>query len=120
MAITGHKSEQSLAEYDAFDLDDHCHLGKIIGGAQDVVTEQCQSKPPLKEQSTPVPQLALTHPFSSCSPQPSVFHNCSFNNCFSSCSSSSYTEQSCSSGTSKKPLLYRKRAYIQSSDSDSD
>lgn len=30
---TGHKSEQSLTDYDALNLNDYHHLGKIIGGA---------------------------------------------------------------------------------------
>ena len=32
MAITSHKTEQSLADYNALDLDDHHHLGTVIGG----------------------------------------------------------------------------------------
>ena len=122
MAITGHKNEQSLADYDALDLDDHHHLGKNNGGAQDANKELCQSKPSTSMEESmcpPVPQLSLTHPFSSSS-HPIMFQNCTFNNCFSSCSSSSYTQQSHSSGTPQKPLLYRKRAYILSSGSDSD
>ena len=30
--ITGHKSEQSLADYDQIDLSDHCKLSNIISG----------------------------------------------------------------------------------------
>jgi len=32
MAITGHRSEQSLADYDQLDLDDHQQLSHIISG----------------------------------------------------------------------------------------
>lgn len=32
MAITGHRNEQSLADYDDLDLDDHLHLGEILSG----------------------------------------------------------------------------------------
>ena len=35
MAITGHKSEQSLADYDALDLSDHRHLGEVLGVVPD-------------------------------------------------------------------------------------
>ena len=32
MAITGHKKEQSLADYDDLDLEDHLHVGEVLSG----------------------------------------------------------------------------------------
>jgi len=34
MAVTGHRNEQSLADYDDLDLDNHLHLGEILGNTQ--------------------------------------------------------------------------------------
>lgn len=81
MAITGHKSEQSLADYDALDLNDHRHLGEVLGG---VVPDPPQ--PVLAREHALIPQSSFNpHTLSSI---PFVFQNCTVNNCFSSCSSS--------------------------------
>ena len=103
MAITGHRYEPSLADYDTFDIDDHQKLGKTLGGGvepQSILTFEC-SAPKSSFNSNPVPF---------------VFQN----NCFSSCSSSHYTQQTCNNSSKTQPSLPRKHAYILSSDFESD
>ena len=121
MAITGHKSEQSLADYDTLDLDDHHHLGRVIGGATHSSDMEVGRIDSLSNHEVSNAQLSSLVPSLSSHPLGTlVFQNCTFNNCFSSCSSSSYTstQQSCSSNN---PMLPKKRAYIlPSSESDSD
>ena len=85
MAITGHKNEQSLADYDTLDLDDHHHLGEIIGGATHGDNmELCQTESPSSHEmcSTLTSRSSsLSHPLSSHPPGALVFQNCTFNNC---------------------------------------
>ena len=110
MVITGHKNEQSLADYDTLDVDDHRKLGKTLGGV--VEPQSMLTLAPATECSTPKPSFNPN-------PAPLIFKNCTFNNCFSSCSSS-YTQQTCNNSSKTQPSLPRKRAYILSSDSESD
>ena len=102
MAITGHKNEQSLADYDTLDIDDHRKLGETLGGAVEPLTP------------VPVGKSSTSKPSFNPNPVPFVFQNCTFNNCFSSrsSSSSSYTQHTCNNS--------RKRAYILSSDSETE
>ena len=109
MAITGHRNEQSLTEYDTLDIDDHRQLGKTLS--------VIKPKPILRPECTLTPKPSFNpNPLSLV---PFVFQNCTFNNCFSSCSSS-YTQQTCNNSSKPQPSLPRKRAFILSSDSESD
>ena len=69
MATTGRKNEQSLADYDDLDLEDHLHLGEILSG------KKSSAVMPKTHQQT-VPSL-LPPPVSSYSPSlPMVFQIC--------------------------------------------
>lgn len=63
MAITGHKSEQSLADYDQLDLEDHHRLGSILS-----------HDPKLPSASTS--NNTTSHQSGSENVQPSMFSNC--------------------------------------------
>ena len=110
MAIAGHKSEQSLADYDSLDFDDHRHLGEVLGGV-------VESPSQLPSECTITPQASCIPKCKPLPPTPFTFQNCTFNNCFSSCSSS-YTQQTRNS-TKAQSSHSRKRAYVLSSDSES-
>ena len=66
MAITGHRSEQSLAAYDHLDLDDHRQLSHIISGNP----PQAKLQPAAGTSHQPDPCL------SSLSSAPVIFQNC--------------------------------------------
>ena len=69
MAITGHKNERSLADYDDLDLEDHLHLGEILSG------KKSSAVAPKTHQQT-VSSLLPPPVSSSFLSLPMVFQNC--------------------------------------------
>ena len=67
MALTGHKNQQSLTDYDEIDNDDHIHLGRVLSYDKNEVNTQIQYT---------VPHNPLLR-YSTCGPAP-VFNmqNC--------------------------------------------
>ena len=63
MAITGHKNQQSLADYDEIDDDDHMRLSKILSKEKQVATLPTSSAQPVHNFSLPhdMPQSLPTY-----------------------------------------------------------
>ena len=71
IAITGHRNERSLADYDDLNLDDHLHLGEILSGKKHLSNALVAAN-----HHQPVSSLSLI-PASTTFPQaPMVFSNC--------------------------------------------
>ena len=122
-AITGHKNQQSLADYTEMDLEEHCETSAVFSGKPlhdstnlAVRKDHLHSLSPLASdtsQASPF-QLPSLPQYTSHSTQPMPVYNFSnCNVCFSSSSSSASLNRSVST------VYKRKRALIES-DSDSD
>lgn len=101
IAITGHKNQQSLVDYDELDENDHLKLGKIL------------SKPEGDNICIQLP-CAPHSSSTNCYSQPPIFNIQYSNVYFGASSSNMYSQQYSSMQVSKKP----RRAYIIDSDSD--
>ena len=73
MAITGHKNEQSLADYDNLDLDDQLHLGEILSRSSNSSDAATPTVTHCPSSSTSHIPIASNCSFPSV---PMVFHNC--------------------------------------------
>ena len=115
MAITGHRNEQSLADYDDLDLDDHLHLGEILSGKK-------HSSNALVAANHHQPVSSLSpNPVSTTFPQaPMVFNNCNVTFGSTTFTSFSQSQSSYDHSQSRSSHHQRKRPCIIYSDSDSD
>ena len=125
MAITGHKNQQSLTDYDELDDEDHIRLSKILSSEKSTAVNQSG------QESLPDHTIAMPHTFSHLQPlnplmpipnnyvMPStpVFNIQNSTVIFGPSSSSTLSQQFQPTHHCHKT---HKRAYILDSDSDSD
>ena len=98
MTITGHKSEQSLADYNTLDIEDRRKLGKTLGGV--VEPQSMLTLAPAAECSTPKPSFNPN-------PAPFIFQNCTFNNCLAHAHHHTHSRHAINSTiTSQKACLH--------------
>ena len=113
MAITGHKNEQSLADYDDLDLEDHLHLGEVLSGKK-------PSEVAIKSHQQTLPSLSSPPVSRSFPSLPMVFHNCNVTFGSTTFTSFSQSQSSYDHSQSSTSHHHRKRPCIIYSDSDSD
>ena len=107
VAITGYKSEQTLRDYAATDMEDHQKISKTLSSKKcDVVAVQ-----PAKGVAAPQPKVSRTSFIISQCPPQFVFNNCTVYMGTSNCLSSNTTME-----VHEKVQPCRKRARIQDSD----
>ena len=112
-AITGHKNEQSLADYDDLDLEDHLHLGEVLSGKK-------PSGVAIKTYQQTLPSLSSPPVSGSFPSLPMVFHNCNVTFGSTTFTSFSQSQSSYDHSQSSTSHHHRKRPCIIYSDSDSD
>ena len=94
MAITGHKSQQSIADYDELDFDDRMHLGRILSNDHKKISQATSS-----DVKTSTSSKSTAHSNLHSSAKPAVIFNmsnCTFN---FGVSSSKVSQQTCSTYT---------------------
>ena len=125
MAITGHKNQQSLTDYDDLDDEDHIRLSKILSSEKSTAVNQSG------QESLPDHTIAMPHTFSHLQllnplmpipnnyvmPSAPVFNIQNSTVIFGPSSSSTLSQQFQPTHHCHKT---HKRAYILDSDSDSD
>jgi hypothetical protein len=112
MAITGHKNQQSIADYDELDDEDHMRLSRVLS-KENTLTPSTTKTPGNSTLMQPLPSLPSVPV---CNPGPVFnFHNSTV--IFGASSSTNLSQQF---QQTQQRSSTRKRAYILDSDSDGD